>query len=75
MKNPTANSARREEGSTLGCRFPKDSVFHALNVMARHEVGRHGLDGEHLVGIFPSATMRARSSCARAPRKRWCRKS
>lgn len=32
---------------------PKDSVFHALNVMARHEVGAvMVLDGEHLVGIF-----------------------
>jgi len=32
---------------------PKDTVFHALNVMARHEVGAvMVLDGEQLVGIF-----------------------
>ena len=32
---------------------PSDTVFHALTVMARHEVGALlVLDGEHLVGIF-----------------------
>jgi CBS domain-containing protein len=32
---------------------PGDTVFHALTVMAKHEVGAVlVLDGEHLVGIF-----------------------
>ena len=32
---------------------PRDSVFHALNIMAQHDVGAVlVLDGEQLVGIF-----------------------
>ena len=32
---------------------PGDTVFHALNVMAKHEVGAVlVLDGEQLVGIY-----------------------
>jgi len=32
---------------------PGDTVFHALSIMAKHEVGAVlVLDGEHLVGIF-----------------------
>lgn len=42
-----------DKRSTLAVVSPKDSVFHALTVMAQHEVGALlVLDGEHLVGIF-----------------------
>ena len=36
-------------------------MLHALQVMSDNQVGADAvLDGEHLVGIFPSATMRAK---------------
>lgn len=42
-----------DKHSTLAVVSPKDSVFHALSVMAQHEVGALlVLDGEQLVGIF-----------------------
>lgn len=42
-----------EKGRPLAVVAPGDSVFHALSVMAEHDVGAVlVLDGEQLVGIF-----------------------
>jgi len=42
-----------EKSRPLAVVSPKDSVFHALTIMAQHDVGALlVLDGEELVGIF-----------------------
>ena len=42
-----------EKSGTLAVVAPQDTVYHALSVMATHNVGAvMVLDGEHLIGIF-----------------------
>jgi CBS domain-containing protein len=53
--------------------LPNDTVYHALTVMAQHDVGALLVwMANNWSAFFPNATMPARSSCrARPPRKRW----